>query len=313
MALTSGQFLSNMQREASDAPPDILLAREWLRHRYATVLERQPWNFLHKEATFSTVAEITAGTVTVTLGSATVTETTSNANGWSSSVEGRYFRRDGDNEFYPIDTFGDANPDTLTLNRVYEGATATASGYTIFQRYYALASDLREVLSMARINDSPGEMEEVSQDQINIGIGNRPTLGIPFFWAMAGMNSSNVPRVELYPIPDEARGILYHYLQSTPDLADGDTTIFPQVTYGLLRSGWLADYWSWRCARSDAPSQCIAMSQKMEAEFERRLKEMEIREVGNMAPQRLKFARRHTAHRLGSKFGHSSATLRLPD
>ena len=312
MALTSGEFFALMQREVGDAPPDVLLAKQWAQHRYASVLERFPWNFLRKEATFNTTAAITAGTVTVTLGSATVTETTSNANGWSSAVETRYFRRDSDNEFYPIDTFTDANPDTLTLNRVYEQPTATASGYTIFQRFYALASDVREVSSMCSINDLAGEMIEVSQEEMDRLLANRPSEGQPRYWAMAGLNSSNVPRIEVYPIPDEAQGILYHYIQTTPDLADGDTTIFPQVTYGLLRSGWLADYWSWRAARSDAPPQSINMSAKMEAEFEKRLKEFTIRELGNVEPQRMRFELRHTARRMRGKFSSPSPSVRMP-
>jgi hypothetical protein len=140
---TAGTFLEMVVREAGDVPPDGLLSAKWLQHRYASVLERAPYSFLLTEATFNTVAAITAGTVTVTLGSTTVTETTSNANGWSSAVEGRQFRRDGDNQFYPISTFTNANPDTLTLARVYEGSSGTTIGYTVFQRFYSLASDVR--------------------------------------------------------------------------------------------------------------------------------------------------------------------------
>ena len=106
-----GDILQSLMREAGDNPPDPILSLDWLQQRYESVLTRAPWPFLIKEATFQTIAEITAGTVTVTLGSATVTETTSNANGWSSSVENRYFRATGDSEFYLINTFGDANPD----------------------------------------------------------------------------------------------------------------------------------------------------------------------------------------------------------
>ena len=309
---TAGEYLANLQRETSDFKPDPQLAMLWLQHRYDSVCERVPWNFLHKEATFQTVAAITAGTVTMTLGSATVTETTSNANGWSSSVEGRYFRRDGDPEFYLIDTFGDANPDTLTLNRVYEGSTGTVVGYTIFQRFYSLSSDAREVISMCVI-DSPTPMREVSQKQMDDALCNRPMEGNPpAFWAMAGRDSSDLLRVELYPIPDEAHGILYHYIQKTPTLSDADTSVIAQVPFALLRSGWLADYWSWRAARQDAPPQSIAMSQKMEMEFEKRFRELLIRECGNMEPKRLQMASRFTGHRQRSKFGTDTSSIILP-
>lgn len=308
----AGQYLADLQRETADYKPDPQLAMLWLQHRYNSVCERVPWNFLHKEATFLTMAEITAGTVTVTLGSATVTETTSNANGWSSAVEGRYFRRDGDSEFYPIDTFGDANPDTLTLNRVYEGDSGTVVGYTIFQRFYSLASDCREVLSMCVI-DAPTPMREVSQKEMDDMLCNRPSHGNPpRFWAMAGRDSSDLLRVEIYPTPDEAHGILYRYLQKTPTLSDADTSVIAQVPFALLRSGWLSDYWSWRAARQDAPPQAIAMSQKMEAEFEKRFTELIVRECGNMEPKRLRIASRFTGHRQRGKFSTDTANIILP-
>ena len=94
MALIVGDLLQSLQMEAGDNPPNPMLALDWLQQRYESVLTRAPWPFMIKEATFQTIAEITAGTVTVTNGSATVTETTSNANGWSSSVESRFYRRD---------------------------------------------------------------------------------------------------------------------------------------------------------------------------------------------------------------------------
>lgn len=309
---TAGEYLSYLQREVSDSPPDIILAMLWLRYRYGSILERVPWNFLHKEATFSTVAEITAGTVTLTLSSATVTETTSNANGWSSAVEGRYFRADGDSAFYLIDTFGNANPDTLTLNRVYEGDTATLKEYTIFQRYYSLSSDAREVISMAVI-DSPTPMREVSQKQMDDGLLNRSAHGNPpRYWAMAGRDTSDNLRVEVYPIPDEAHGILYRYIQATPSLSDADTTVITQVPFALLRSGWLSDYWSWRAARQDAPPQAIVMSQKFEAEYEKRFTELIVRECGNMEPKRLERATRFTSHRQRGKFSTDTGNIVLP-
>ncbi len=309
MALIVGDLLQSLTMEAGDNPPNPMLALDWLQQRYESVLTRAPWPFLIKEAVFSTIAEITAGTVTVTNGSATVTETTSNANGWSSSVESRFYRRDGDSEFYKISTFGDANPDTLTLNRVYEGATGTVIGYTIFQRFYSLASDVREVMSIARV-ETPGFLTEVSQEELATVLPNRPSLGNPGFWSYAGRDSSNVFQIELYPIPDAANGFLYQYLESTPSLVDADVTILPQIPFGLLRSGWLADYWSWRSRHDNAPPNAGQHQQNQEREFEKRLKELIIRESPNFPPKRLKFHDRFWKHRILRE--QRSIPIRLP-
>jgi hypothetical protein len=311
MANTVGTIRQQLMRETGDFPADPVLNLAWLQSRYNSVLERCPWTFLTKEATFSTVAAITAGTVTVTNGSATVTETTSNANGWSSSVETRYFRRDGDSEFYLIDTFGNNNPDTLTLNRVYEGASGTVIGYTIFQRFYSLATDCRQIIRMAAI-ETPTTMEEVSQTDLDIAILNRPAEGNPQVWAQAGRDSSDNMRIELYPIPDEANGILYHYLQESPTIADDDATIIPQVDLRLLRSGWLADYWGWRAAFQNSRGNELQMSQKFEQEFERRLGEMVNRESANFPPMRLRNSASRYRHRFQSKWGRSTNNILMP-
>lgn len=299
-----GQFLQSMQRETGDHPPEPLVSLDWLQHRYESVLSRAQFNFLISEATFNTVAEITTGTVTVTLGSATVTETTSNANGWTSAVEDRYYRSTGDTEFYLISTFGDANPDTLTLNRVYEEATATEKSYRIFQRFYSLASDVREVISMARI-DNPVPMIESSQAELDYAFPHRSRLGNPTIYAPAGTDSSDNLQVELYPIPDEAHGILYRYVQETPSLTDADASLIPQVPFGLLKSGWMADYWSWRTAFDNAPANAANLSAQKEAEFEKRLAELLLKEAANIPPVKLRLSDRLIRHRVrrANKFG----------
>ena len=304
-------FLMRMNRETGDHPPDPILSMDWLQSRYASALERAAWPFLLKEATFQTVAEITAGTVTVTDGSATVTETTSNANGWSSAVEGRFFRRDGDSEFYEISTFTNSNPDTLTLARNYEGASGTVIGYKIFQRLYSLGSDVREVSWMSVI-DSPTRMEKSSVQEFDRAFLNRPQVGSPpTFWAPLGRDSSNVMRIEIYPIPDEVHGILYHYVQTTPTLK-ADTTLMPQVNHALLRAGWLADYWNWRATHDNAPAGALNASGRFEEEFGRKMQEMMIRESPNFPAVVMRLDSRYAKNH-GTKFGPRANSITLPD
>ena len=306
MATIVGDFLQSMKRECGDHHPDPVLALDWLQGRYAEALERAPFSFLVKESNFSTTKAISAGTVTLNLGSATVTESVSNANGWSSSIVGRYFRRRGDTAFYSIDAFGDLNPDTITLNRGYEGDTATLQTYDIWQRYYSLASDVRHVVSVFMGSGSIFQLQEVSQTDIDIGFPNRPSLGNPSYWSLAGRDSSDLPRMELYPIPDTTKSVYYRYIQTTPSLADQDATILPQVPLALLRSGWISDFWSWRGAFDAAPAGALLQSQKFEAEFQKRLQELIIRETLALSPKRVRFAPRFVRHRLQTKFSREA-------
>lgn len=301
---TVGQVLHSFDRNCRGVAPDPILAQEWLQQRYASVLERCDWPFLIAETTFNTVAEITAGTVTVTLGSATVTETTSNANGWSSAVQTRYFRVDGRNEFYLINTFNDLNPDTLTLARVYEGDTATLAGYSIVQRFYTPATDAREIISISSL-ETPGFLRKVSKTDLEHVFMERSELGVPTVWAPAGRDTSNDLRVELYPTPDEAHGYLVHYLIETPSLANASTTILPQVNTRMLIDGMLADYWIWRSGMNDAKGNEAALSSQFEQKFEKQLLEMIARETPNWPASYLRPSNRvlSTRYRRRDKFG----------
>lgn len=299
---TVADLLQSFRRECGDKPPDVVLSLDWLQGRYAEVLERVPWQFLVKEGTITTAAGISAGTVTMTAGSATVTETTSNANGWTSAVANRFFRRRGDTEYYGISSFGDANPDTLTLDRAYEGATATLQNYDIWTRYYSLASDVRHVVDMFTGSERVMQLQEVSQFDIDTAYANRPDLGSARHWTYAGVDSSNNRRVEFYPAPDTAYAIYYRYIQATPSLANGSTAILPQVNQSLLRAGWLADFWSWRGAFSDASPLYVAHADRYEAEFSKRLQEMIARECLALSPKRIRFASNQVKHRLRGKF-----------
>lgn len=295
MALV-GKILAQLQRETGDHRPDPILALQWLQDRYHSILTRSQYNFLITEATFNTVAEVTDGTVELTNGSATVTESTSNANGWTSALEDRYFRVAGDSEFYPVSTYTDANPDTLTLSRVYEGSTASESSYKVFQRIYSLASDVDRVISMARIETS-APIEQVSQADLDQAVPHRPLLGNPDVWAPAG-TSGDIFQVELYPIPDEAHGILYRYFRTVPALTDADSSTVAEVSIGLLKAGWLADYWNWRSAHDDAPQNAIVLADRNEGQFERRLQELLLKEGQKIPPKPIQISNRLVRHRV---------------
>ena len=309
-----GEVLHYIDRNCRGVAPDPILAQGWLQQRYASVLERCDWPFLIAETTFNTVAEITAGTVTVTLGSPTVSETTSNANGWSSAVANRYFRRDGRNEFYLISAFNDLNPDTLTLARNYEGDTSTLAGYSISQRFYTPAADARQIISIVSL-ETPGFLRKVSKTDIEHVFPERSELGVPSVWAPAGRDSSNDLRVELYPVPDEAHGYLVHYLIETPSLANASTTILPQVNSRMLIDGVMADYWIWRGGLNDAKGNELAMAGSFEQKFEKQLLEMISRESHNYPASYLRPPARvlQARYARANKFGTGRHENQFPD
>lgn len=289
-------LISRFARECGDFPPDGKLALNWLEDRYRQVWSASDWPFAIKFGVFQTVAKITAGTVTVTNNSATVSETTTNDNGWSSSVEGRFFRATGDNTFYEIPTFTNGTPDTITLQRVYEGSTATEKGYTIFQHVYSLGSDVGRIENLVDLNQGQ-PLREVNQNHLDMVFPNRPSYGEPQLWANSGRDENDIYQVELYYIPSSVRSFQYRYIQEAPYLTSGDQKTVPHAFESMLRHGWKADYWRWRATMNDAKGQEGAWAAQEELLFNKELSEMSAREAQNRPPQKIKMAERYIRHR----------------
>lgn len=308
-------ILSRLNRECGDKPPDGGLALNWLEQRYRQVWNAMEWPFAIKSSVFQTVAEITAGTVTITEGSTTVSETTTNANGWSTSVEGEYFRATGDTEFYKVSSFTNGTPDTVTLSRAYEGETATLKGYKIFQNIYSLTTDVGRIDEFTDLHTGT-ELDPVSQAQLDQGFPNRGGHSTqPSYWAPAGRDANDIYQVEVYPIPTEVHGIQYRYIQEAPFLTHGGNSIVPQVSESLLKHGWKADYWNWRATMDDSTGQEFNFAMRSEALFMKELNEMAARELTNLPPQKIRFAKRYIRHRgvrtYPYRYSHSDTEMGL--
>jgi len=288
-------MLEAFVRECGDRPPDGVLALRWLNDRYRQIWGAVPWGFAHKNAILQTTAQIESDSVTVTNASLTVTETTSDAK-WTSAVVGREFRATGDNEYYTIAGYTNANPDTLTLDRVYEGTTGTVHGYSVHQRIYALSSEVGQILTMTDLNHQR-PLERVSQQELDYIDPSRATYGEPRWYAPSGRDGNDIQQVELYYIPDEAYGISYSYIQEAPYVVGGEAKLVPQVFQSLLKHGWKADYWHWRCAFEDARGAEQAQAGQEELLFQYELNQMIAREMQNEPPKRIEMAGQYTSHR----------------
>ena len=284
-----------MQRECGDRPPDGLLALRWLNDRYRQIWQASPWEFARKRDVFTTADDITSDSVTVTNLSATVTETTSDGK-WSASVIGRKFRATGDDEYYGIAGYSNANPDTLALADAYVGATATVKGYRIFQNLYSLNVEVGQLEGITDLSTGV-PLREVNAAWLDSAFPNRSGVGIPRVYAVLGRDANDIQQVELYPIPNDDRIYEYPYVQEAPYLTGAEAKLVPQVFEQLLKSGWLADYWGWRATMDDATGQERAHAGYNELLFSRQLQEMAVREAQNQGPSVIRLAPRYVRHR----------------
>lgn len=168
----------------------------------------------------------TTGTIATTIGSATLTGTstvwtTSNDHGQNNAREGGKFRIDGTSEVYEALSVTAAGTATLTSN--YVGATAATAAYTYFEDEYDLASDFLRPVDVHQFADNGG-IRIVGRNEFRRSFNAAYYFGIPRIATILDKTSlgtttidTPVRRVALYPFPNVAIMINYHY--STSNLA----------------------------------------------------------------------------------------------
>jgi hypothetical protein len=202
-------------------------------------------------------------------------------------MTGRAFRATGRNEFYEF-TF--ASGSTGSLDRVYEGETATAAAYKIFQNVYPLPADCRipvQLLSFER-----GALGKLGRNELNLSAPGRPSFGTPQSWSPYMDDLSDPPKqqVELYPIPDAARGLELEYFADADISTDLSVSLLPWMRPSALIEGVSADI----LLHAEKPG----LAAYHEKRFEELVKLMVMKDARAKGPQRIRMDSRFTRHRL---------------
>ena len=201
-AFTSTNILQQtLIDEANDTVDEIL---EAARYRWG----------LHRDS-FTTDAKITSGEANVTNGSTTVTSVTSagvGAQNFTGAAAGDYFRVSSDNTSYEIASVDvSSDPHTVTLADNFLGTTVTSgTGYTILKDVYSISVTNLDEIVIATYGESQagigGDRLKIvhPRELINLSGGDlhRWTGGKPRYMAEFSVDSSDVPRILLWPFPD---------------------------------------------------------------------------------------------------------------
>ncbi len=193
------------------------------------------WSFRKRDAVLQTVAPYSAGTVSVTAGSSTIT---GSGTAWTAAMVGRQIRIAGEFTFFWIGAVN-VGAQTLTLA---DGALATVSwvtdtaagkSYTIFQDQFAVPATVAIILN--QINDWP--LTETSLAEIDLLDAQRTANGPPdrWYWARDNiLSATEVRYVGLWPPPSAAQTLRMPYLIEPPTLsADTDLPVCPSEVIEL--------------------------------------------------------------------------------
>jgi hypothetical protein len=280
--VTYGQLKLRMVQMFPGLSLDLI--EGWINDRHAEILGELPWSHQDVQGMLITTAPYTTGTVAVTNGSAAVTLTTGT---WTTAMTGRAFRVTGRSEFYEFTRVTDT---TGTLDRVYEGTTSSAAGYSIFQHIYPLPADCR-LLNEDAFSDALGGLKRFTHAQLNESDPSRKATGTPQGWA-SYMDDNSVPprmQVELWPIPDTATGIPFTYSADADDLTATSTIIKVWMQPSALVEGVTALIK--RHLKDYAGAQLAAVAAGAA------LKNMRTSEAQGMAPAQMRLDSYYTRHR----------------
>lgn len=121
--MTYGQLRLVIQKENVGADLDLL--DSYVQNRYTEILDQLPWKRQEAESVLQSPPSYAVGTVSASQGSNMITGTGTN---WTTAMNGLMIRIANTSEFYQF-TF--VTPTSATIDRGYEGATASISTATL--------------------------------------------------------------------------------------------------------------------------------------------------------------------------------------
>lgn len=267
--------------------------------RYEHLYDGNPWSKRRKDFTlnlFATSANATADTVTTIQDNANVT---SAGTPFSSNLDGKYIKIDSELQYYAVSynstssiSLEDGNNNAAT----WAQASSSNLGWTIFQTVYSLPSDCDLVISLAYnypLEELDGGREQLDRyDPDRISTASHPT-----HWCYAGVNSSSVRQIEVWPVPSEALTLRGQYMTESPQVAAATVLdVHPAVfTYAVA-----ADCYNMLHSKTgDVSYKDLAMFyEKKYAETKNDIMPYEVSK--NSPPTSLK--RRHTAFGRGTDY-----------
>lgn len=230
---------------AVDSSAGLVQAGNWVAQRYRQFASKARLRHLREVGELVIPATITAGTVTATRGSTSVTADATAQAALSSSIVGRSIRVRS--AWYKISAY---SAPTITLSSAFSEDTATGSGYVVAQRFSSLGTDVRWLgtfvhmrLRTALRNVSPTVLDHYYPDRVL-------ATSFPLYWAETSENdTTKAKQVEIYPYSDQSEIIHYVYWKEPSILALTDE-IPSHIDSSLLREGALIDLFRFKMAQS---------------------------------------------------------------
>jgi hypothetical protein len=204
--------------------------RSLLETQYREIVNTHGWSFAKVESEFSTAAELSGGTITLTNGAKTIT-------GASTAFTSEY--DDGilrvDSTYYRCNTFTTTTAGTTKHN--YGGTTGGSKTYALNKSHYELDAS---VWYMTSLTGGQRDLYERSLREIDDIDPSRQSSGEPLFYAYTGMGSNGGRIIELWPVPTTAEHFNYTGMKHLSFALTANTTTIQDMVVTALIKGTAA-------------------------------------------------------------------------
>lgn len=281
--MTFGELRFRLTKLAPGVDADTLDG--WINDVYQSILGRKAWKGLEADGAIATAALAQTGTVALTAGVQAIVGT---GTGWSGAQDGFRIAFPPRTETY---SFAFVDGTHGTLDRGFEGATGSGSGYRLYQDTYTLPADFARPFNS--LNErTPGVIEHWDRQQADRAAPVRLIFGEPALYAIVSDSPEDLKRAQLYPIPQFAASYPFRYIRRAPVLTEGDTAvpILPWVSSKALIDLVRAEI------EADRKNYTGAVAYRASGEAE--VNSMLIADAKMRGPQKLRMAPRYTRHRL---------------
>jgi hypothetical protein len=241
MSTTVDTLIRDLIASTSTAAGSPLILR-WINNRYSELVNRVKFRHLRQVGELALPALVTAGTITATKGSTTITPDATAQAAWITSPgvaahEHWYLRTN--TVWYRVASV-DALAATITLDSAFTETTVTAGTYTLAKRTHSLAPDARWTGTFI-FDRLRFELEQLSLDELDMYAPSRIIAGsYPTHVAQVGVDGSGYLKYEIYSPPTDTELIHYTYWSLPTALAFSDTLPAVIDSY-VLKEGVLID------------------------------------------------------------------------
>ena len=228
--LTLQQEVASQARLNNEVSEQNTLIERWLNQAQQEIWSRHDWPWAMEREIVRTVADKTAGTVTVTSASTAVAGASTS---FAAADVGKYIQFSGSNDWYRITAVADST--NLTIESAYNDTSDLSAGtYTIRQFFYSVSSSVEKVLDIRQMQ-SPRKLTLIHYRDFDTQVPHVVSTGKAEAYVLFGYDSSDNWRFSPYPSPDSAYNLEVRFKKKSTDLsADGDVSEIPEKWHSTV-------------------------------------------------------------------------------